>query len=1511
MGFLDGLCDSPDGEAKFSWHDFWRLDNVCSLTTLGAVVAGLVALLSFVAMLVHYGCSSSGGGGCRATGYANKLWNGVNDGGGREETKGNDADDYGGGNFASSAAEPLLAGHDSSAAGAGGDGDDIANSFFGVVAATTDENDHEAGKVGGAGGKKTPKKGTGVHWLKLLLYWIQAGYHLSVGAFTLVDGHADNNPYKYVSFSILILAWTVHCCTECVHHAMMGRRRNPVYQVIFPTIAFGTALWILLRTDGFGGVDASEPAAWDLGLLLLIVAVEIWSCIRVVPIKYYYHLTPEYSSSIWSMYNFNWYTRVIDRGYKGELKMEQLPEIVDDDRAETIWARYAKLLYPRGQSAVLDGEELDVGRNIVRLGGKRYFLQAATALVGALTQLVSPLALNQITDYMDTYDKDAPKQGIPLVVVASVAGLFLGQGVANYCDATMFKLGRRMGIRSRSALISAVFRKAMALDMSSAHAGQLQNHISVDAEAVLNLMVFQMFMWSALVRLVSCIILLFWVLGVSAISGLSLVFLSLPLNKVLVEKLKAFQLELMKRRDDRMSVVNEAMNGVRIIKLFAWEPNFLKKMVDARSLEMVLLRTYMFTLGCFMVVVKASPNVIGTVTFLVHTKLLGYPLTAATGFTALALFNQLRMPLIVLPDTLNYYIQARVSFRRIESFLSRSADDVRNEEVYGKAGSDRHSPDLASGEIKIQNGSFRWRQSLALSRPTLSNINLEIKPKQLVCVYGATGAGKSSLLMACLQELVTVEGRSLMNGSVSYASQRAWIQNATVRDNILFGCAFDPRRYDMVLEACALESDLEILDSGDQTEIGEKGVNLSGGQQQRVSLARAVYADSDIVLLDDVLSAVDAHVGKHIFDKCIRKVLKFKTVVLVTHQVNMSAPYADKIVVLDGDGTIKEQGTYEELTAQGEGRLTEVIEASGAKATLVRQSSDASVGGDDKDTKDPRTADSGKKIIEVEKRAVGRPKLALFTTYFRYCGGLWFGIFWAGLSALWQGLSVAQSFTLKDMARSVFGAPVSWYDATPLGRIFNRFSSDIITLDKDLMNDVSSYSDMLLGVVGVVVVIATAIPALTVAMIPVLGLCYYYSNRYLQTSRQLKRLEAVTRSPLYAHFGESVSGVATIRAYEAEKRFIQGNEDRVNNLNRAHFSLWCSNYWLTNRVRMIGAAVCALVGGFLVGSVSSVDGSTAGLVITYSLNFTLTIVFTVRLHAQMEMSVNSIERLDEYCKLPQEAPAVIPDRRPPSNWPSAGEVDIKNLTLKYASSNEPVLHGLTFHVPPRTRVGIVGRTGAGKSSLMNALFRMVEPMPGSSVVVDGEDVLRMGLQDLRRRSNIDPFDDYSDSDIWDALGRCRLHDFVAAQELKLQHAVSAEGSNLSVGQRQLMCMARALLRRAAVLVMDEATANVDPETDALIQEAMKEGFGDCTILCIAHRLHTVAFYDRVLVLDQGQVAEYDTPLALLQDPYSQFRGMCEKAGDLEGLKRVAQEAAAKSSGSSPKTAAAAEDPIFI
>ncbi|CAM9367006.1 unnamed protein product [Choristocarpus tenellus] len=411
------------------------------------------------------------------------------------------------------------------------------------------------------------------------------------------------------------------------------------------------------------------------------------------------------------------------------------------------------------------------------------------------------------------------------------------------------------------------------------------------------------------------------------------------------------------------------------------------------------------------------------------------------------------------------------------------------------------------------------------------------------------------------------------------------------------------------------------------------------------------------------------------------------------------------------------------------------------------------------------------------------------------------------------------------MAMRVFGAPLGWYDATPLGRIFNRFSSDLVLMDKDVMNDISAYVDTLLGIVGVISIIVVFVPSLTVVLIPLLGISLYIARRYLKTAQSLKRLEAVSRSPLYAQFGESINGIATIRAYEAQEYFIKGSEERMNAVNRAHLYLFCTTFWLANRLRIVGSFVSGLVGVYVVAQVKTVDSATAGLVITYAFMFTVNLVFSTKLYAQMEMSVNSIERLEEYTKLPQEAAAVVPEKRPPGSWPSMGEVNVENLTLKYDSSSKPVLHGISFHVPSCTHVGIVGRTGAGKSSLVNALFsRLVEAQPGSSVTIDGLDILGMGLEDLRRhlaiipqdptlfegtiRSNVDPFNDYSDSQVWDALKRCQLHSFTASQADRLQHPVSLGGSNLSVGQQQLMCMARALLKRAAVLVMDEATANV-------------------------------------------------------------------------------------------------------
>eukprot|EP00953_Heterococcus_sp_UTEX-ZZ885_P023646 12987-Heterococcus_DN1.PRE.3 len=595
------------------------------------------------------------------------------------------------------------------------------------------------------------------------------------------------------------------------------------------------------------------------------------------------------------------------------------------------------------------------------------------------------------------------------------------------------------------------------------------------------------------------------------------------------------------------------------------------------------------------------------------------------------------------------------------------------------------------------------------------------------------------------------------------------------------------------------------------------------------------------------------------------------------------------------------------------------------------------------------TDDDGSKgkIITKEAIAQGNPKLTLYLKYFRFCGGKWFAIAWLVLSFAWQALTVAQSFTLKAwinemtagqnngpgfwkyvivsiasfgalLARTVlitsgsikasesvhdaitarvFGAPVSFFDQTPLGRIFNRFSSDIVTLDKDLMNDINTYCDMLFSVIGVVAVVAVSIPW------------------YLQTSRQLKRLESVNRSPLYAHFSESVNGAIL-------------DVDNIDSASGGLVLTYVLQYTIAAALSLSKFADLFYV---------TLRFSTAVDAYTHTHNLYTTVTFTIRLHAQMEMSVNSIERLDEYCNIEQEAPAIVYSNRPPQSWPHEGAMTLRNVTLKYASSTEPVLHGISFNVPAHTSVGIAGRTGAGKSSLANALFRIVECQPGSAIEIDGVDILKIGLDDLRKklaiipqeptlfqccvhaattsmlaraympfgsiadarrhstphgtiRSNIDPFNEYTDVQIWAALEQCHLSEFVQSTSAKLQHEITASGSNLSVGQRQLLCLARALLRQAKVILLDECTANVDYETDAAIQDTMQAGFGHCTRLCIAHRLQTVCNFDLILVLGAGKVLEYDTPIALLRNKESTFYGMCQQTGDLRNLIRLAEEA---------------------
>eukprot|EP00639_Heterosigma_akashiwo_P026899 CAMPEP_0194701260 /NCGR_PEP_ID=MMETSP0295-20121207/26093_1 /TAXON_ID=39354 /ORGANISM="Heterosigma akashiwo, Strain CCMP2393" /LENGTH=486 /DNA_ID=CAMNT_0039595443 /DNA_START=210 /DNA_END=1671 /DNA_ORIENTATION=- len=470
------------------------------------------------------------------------------------------------------------------------------------------------------------------------------------------------------------------------------------------------------------------------------------------------------------------------------------------------------------------------------------------------------------------------------------------------------------------------------------------------------------------------------------------------------------------------------------------------------------------------------------------------------------------------------------------------------------------------------------------------------------------------------------------------------------------------------------------------------------------------------------------------------------------------------------------------------------------------------------------------------------------------------------------------------MAKRVLFAPMSWFDSTPLGRIYNRFSSDVETIDKELMNDMTGFLDALLAVLGTVFSICVAIPWMSAGLLLITAVCLYLGHLYLLTARQLKRLEAVSKSPLYAHFSETLAGAATVRAYGAEGRFAARNAALVDRVTRVHYHLWCANYWLATRIRILGSLVIGLAGLFIVLFVAEIDDTTAGLVLSFASQYSYSCVFTIRLHAQMEMSVNSIERADEYCSLEQEAPADVREARPRPGWPEAGALEVRDLVLRYPSMQRPVLRGLRFAVPARARVGVVGRTGAGKSSLMAALFRLVEPEAGS-IWIDGVDTGKLGLHTLRRRlaiipqepvlfqgtvrSNLDPEEERTDADCWEALAQVHLADLVLAAPGRLGLPVAEGGRDL-------------------------AWASGSCCADAHIQDTMRQSFRDCTVLCIAHRLHTVIYYDRILVLEQGQVAEYGRPLDLLTQETSNFKSLCERTGDFDNLLAIAKAESEKS-----------------
>lgn len=899
-------------------------------------------------------------------------------------------------------------------------------------------------------------------------------------------------------------------------------------------------------------------------------------------------------------------------------------------------------------------------------------------------------------------------------------------------------------------------------------------------------------------------------------------------------------------------------------------------------------------------------------------------------------------------------------------------------------------PKLEDCGIEAENVCASWNKNLA--KPTLSNLNFEVSQGELLAVIGAVGSGKSSLLMSILGELPLTDGRITVRGKIGYASQQAWIYNSSLQQNIIFGSEYDESRYSEVIKACALQKDIDLLADGDMTLVGERGVSLSGGQRARVNLARAVYADADVYIMDDPLSAVDADVGRHLFDKCICGRLAQKPRILVTHQLQYLKE-ADQLLVLS-DGDCIGQGTYQELAKSGFDFMALLIEEEDEDSAIESESDEPRVkrafsrfqsqhgfplGRSDSVqsrsshrasfmlesqlsimTSETEVSIFDENILPKETKQEGAVTLDTYVQYFKSLHSLGASLFVVLLFAVTQVVFMLSDvwlsywcneeeeyltmsdtrnttnsnqgqepnrdlylgiysvfvvcllfFTLlrtqlffkltivasrklhEKMFNALLRAPSYFFDTNSIGRILNRFSKDMGFVDDMMPFTYCDFLQTLFVVVGILALVASNNPITFAVVIPIVLVFWYLRSYYMKTSREVKRIEGISRSPLFGHFSTTLLGLDTIRAFGVEEVFT----DQMNSYQDAHTRAWftfiSTSAWLSFRLDILCVIFISFVALVSPALKSSLSAGVVGLTLSYAIKISGVFQQCVKQSAEVENLMTSVERILEYCNLEPEAPRET-DTKPPDGWPPKGKIEFEKMSFRYHNSLPRVLHSISCSVQPSEKIGVVGRTGAGKSSLLSTLFRLAEPT--GVIKIDGINIQEIGLKDLRSklsiipqepvlfsgtmRRNIDPFSEHSDVELWRVLEEVQLK--VAVESTKGMDTEFAEaGSNFSVGQRQLVCLARAILRQNKILVIDEATANVDPRTDALIQATIREKFKHCTVLTIAHRLHTIMDSDRVMVLDAGRLIEFDAPYALLKNPKTIFAQLVTQTGPTE------------------------------